>query len=132
MLELKNTGRSRVVDALDGRIIKCFYGPKAQKRFENECRILRHLNLACCPFVPRLIDAKRSRLSVVTQYAGKNVEQLPDNFVQELFDRLLEYGVLHRDPALRNVLYDSARKQFTLIDFELAEVGDLCGMPSQG
>lgn len=124
MLEFKNTGRARVVNAFDGRVIKCFNGPNAAKRFQNECRVLRHLNQLECPFVPRLLDANSSRLSITTEYAGQSVERLSEDRVQELFDRLLAYGVRHDDPALRNILYHSKINELMLIDFELAEVSD--------
>jgi len=124
MLEFKNTGRSRVVNAFDGRVIKCFNGPNAAKRFQNDCRVLRHLNQLECPFVPRLLDANSSRLSITTEYVGQSVERLSEDRVQELFDRLLAYGVRHHDPALRNILYHSKIDEFMLIDFELAEVSD--------
>ncbi len=125
MLEFKNTGRARVVNALDGRVIKCFSGPKAIQRFETECKVLTYLNRAGCPFVPRLLDSNRSRLSITTEYSGHNVERLSEGHLQELFDRLADYGVRHDDPALRNVLYNSRSNEFMLIDFELAEiVGD--------
>ncbi len=128
MLEFKNTGRARVVNAFDGRVIKSFNGPKAVSRFQNERRVFRHLNQLDCPFVPRLIDSNASRLSITTEFCGQSVERLSDERVQQLFDRLLEYGVRHDDPALRNVLYDSRKNEFMLIDFELAEILDLSSL----
>ena len=122
MLEFKNTGRARVVNAFDGRVIKCFNGPNAVSRFQNECRVLRHLNELDCPFVPRLMDSNSSRLSITTAFCGHRVEQLLDTHVQKLFDRLLEYRVRHDDPALRNILFDPRSNEFMLIDFELAQI----------
>ncbi len=124
MLEFKNTGRARVVNAFDGRVIKCFNGPNAVSRFQNERRVLRHLNELECPFVPRLMDSSSSRLSITTEYCGQSVERLPEERVQQLFARLRGYGVRHDDPALRNILYDSRSHEFMLIDFELAEIID--------
>ncbi len=124
MLELKNTGRARVVNAFDGRVIKCFVGPNAAKRFQNECRVLRHLNQLECPFVPRLLDANISRLSITTEFCGQDVACLSEERVQELFNRLLAYGVRHDDPALRNILHNAESNEFMLIDFELATVSD--------
>lgn len=124
MLEFKNTGRARVVNAYDGRVIKCFNGPNAARRFQNEFRVLRHLNQLECPFVPRLLDSNPSRLSITTEYCGQSVERMSEERIQQQFDRLLHYGVRHDDPALRNILYDSKNNQFMLIDFELAEVSD--------
>ena len=122
MLEFKNTGRARVVNALDGRVIKCYYGSNADKRFRNERRVLTHLNDLECPFVPELLDSNASRLSITLEHCGAGVEYLPDQSIQILFERLLPFGVRHNDPAVRNVLYDSRRSDFTLIDFELAEI----------
>ena len=122
ILELKNTGRARVIQTLDGRVSKYFNGPKAGKRFENECRVLQHLNQLECPFVPRLLDVNTSRLSITTEYCGRSVGQLCEKLIKSLFERLEEYSVQHNDPALRNLLYDPRRHDFTVIDFELAEI----------
>lgn len=127
MLKFKNTGRVQVVDAFDNHVIKCFKsfrGANAVQRFQNECRVLRHLNQLECPFVPRLMDSSPTLLSITTEHCGRSVEQLSEGRVQQLFDRLLEYGVRHDDPVLRNVLYDSRCNEFKLIDFELAEILD--------
>jgi PPM family protein phosphatase len=124
MQVLKNSGRARVVNAFDGRVIKCFNGPNAAKRFQNECRLLRHLNQLECPFVPRMLDSDSSRLSITTEYCGQSIDWLSEEQVEELFGRLLTYGVRHHDPALRNILFDSKANEFMLIDFELADVSD--------
>ncbi len=122
---LRTTGGARDVNAFEGRVIKCFKsftGPNAAQRFQNECRVLRHLNELECPFVPRLLDSSSVLLSITTEHCGQSVEQLSEEHVQQLFDRLLEYGVRHDDPVLRNVLYDSRSNEFKLIDFESAEI----------
>ena len=127
MLKFKNTGTSQVFNAFDNHVIKCFKsfrGSNAAQRFQNECRVLRHLNQLECPFVPRLMDSSPTLLSITTEHCGRSVEQLSEGRVQQLFDRLLEYGVRHDDPVLRNVLYDSKSNEFKLIDFELAEILD--------
>ncbi len=127
MLKFKNTGTAQVFNAFDNHVIKCFKsfrGPNAAQRFQNECRVLRHLNQLECPFVPRLMDSSPTLLSITTEHCGRSVEQLSEGRVQQLFDRLLEYGVRHDDPVLRNVLYDSKSNEFKLIDFELAEILD--------
>lgn len=127
MLKFKNTGTAQVFNAFDKHVIKCFKsfrGSNAAQRFQNECRVLRHLNQLECPFVPRLMDSSPTLLSITTEHCGRSVEQLSEGRVQQLFDRLLEYGVRHDDPVLRNVLYDSKSNEFKLIDFELAEILD--------
>ena len=43
MLKVKDTLRSTVHLSYDGRVVKVFHGPKADERFANEVRILRHL-----------------------------------------------------------------------------------------
>ena len=43
MLKVKDTLRATVNLGFDGRVFKAYHGPDAQKRFDNEVRILRHL-----------------------------------------------------------------------------------------
>ncbi len=52
MLEVKDTLRATVRLSYDGRVYKTFHGSDAQERFENEVRVLRHLEKEKCNFVP--------------------------------------------------------------------------------
>ena len=55
MQDVKDTLRALVRLSYDGRVFKTFRGPKAQERFENEVRVLRHLAASGCDFVPQLL-----------------------------------------------------------------------------
>ena len=56
MHQIKDTLRATVRIGYDGRVHKTFRGPKAEERFANEVRVLRHLEKRMCPFVPRLLE----------------------------------------------------------------------------
>ncbi len=122
MLTLKNTQRAKVINLFDGRIVKHYHGPLARARFANEVRILRHLNRQGCPFVPLLLDSDDQELSITTEYCGHNVEHISEERLPRIFDRLLEFGVRHDDQAVRNVLYNAQTGNFSIIDFEFAEL----------
>ena len=57
MLQVKDTLRATVNLTFDGRVIKAYHGPNAAERFNNEVRILKHLEARGCGFVPRLLEA---------------------------------------------------------------------------
>lgn len=80
--------------------------------------MLLHLEMADCPFVPRLIEFDEESLSIVTSNCGQKVQYMPDPFVKALFDELQQFGIQHDDPELRNVTYDSHLGRFCVIDFE--------------
>lgn len=122
MKDVKDSLCALVRIAYDGRVHKTFRGPSAQERFENECRVLRHLEERGCTFVPRLLDADADALKIVTTNCGARVERLDDTRVAELFAELLPYKVRHDDPFLRNVTYRSSDGRFCLIDFEFASI----------
>src|SRR5438552_3873382 len=48
MQEVKNTQRALVRIGYDGLVHKTFRGPQAYARFENEVRVLRHLERRGC------------------------------------------------------------------------------------
>ena len=48
MHEIKDTARALVRIGYDGRVHKTFRGPLARERFENEVRVLRHLESRGC------------------------------------------------------------------------------------
>lgn len=120
MLKVKDTLRATVHLGFDGRVFKTYHGPDAPQRFENEVRVLRHLEERECPFVPRLLEADPARLRIVTTNCGSRVEHLDDDRVRELFAELEPYGVRHDDPEKRNVTYRSSDGRFCIIDFEFA------------
>jgi tRNA A-37 threonylcarbamoyl transferase component Bud32 len=126
MLKVKDTLRSTVHLTFDGRVVKNYRGPKAQERFENEVRVLRHLEARGCPFVPRLLEADPARLRIVTTNCGTRVEHIDPERVRELFAELEPFGVLHDDPEARNVTYRASDGRFCVIDFEFATLRPDC------
>lgn len=122
MHEVKDTLRATVHIGYDGRVHKTFRGPKAQERFDNEVRVLRHLEKRGCTFVPRLLEADPERLKIVTTSCGSRVEHLDEARARELFAELKPFGVQHDDPEMRNVTYRQSDGRFCLIDFEFATI----------
>jgi serine/threonine protein phosphatase PrpC len=120
MLTVKDTQRATVQIAFDGSVRKAFHGPKAEERFTNEVRVLRHLEKAGCGFVPRVISEDPEKLVLVTTNCGSRVDRLDPERCKELFAELEEYGVRHDDAEMRNVTYRQQDGRFCLIDFEFA------------
>ena len=122
MLKVKDTLRATVNLTYDGRVIKAYHGANAEARFTNEVRVLRHLEAQGCNFVPRLLEADKEKLRIITTNCGSRVEHLDAERAQELFAELLKFGVRHDDPDMRNVTYRASDGRFCLIDFELATI----------
>lgn len=122
MLNVKDTLRATVNLTFDGRVVKVFHGPNARERFENEVRVLKHLEARGCGFVPTLLEADPAQLRIVTSNCGSRVEHLDEKRTAELFAELIPYGVRHDDPDKRNVTYRQSDGRFCLIDFELATI----------
>jgi len=122
MLKVKDTLRATVHLSFDGRVFKAYHGPKAQERFANEVRVLRHLETRACPFVPRLLEADETNLRIITTNCGSRVEHLDEKRTRELFAELEKFGVRHDDPDIRNVTYRFSDGRFCLIDFEFATI----------
>lgn len=120
MQEVKDTLRATVRIGYDGRVHKTFRGPKARERYENEVRVLRHLEEKNCPFVPRLLEEHPEELRIVTTNCGSRVQHLDEKRMKELYAELETYGVKHDDPEMRNVTYRPSDGRFCLIDFEFA------------
>ena len=121
---VKDTLRATVRVGYDGRVTKIFRGPKADERFANEVRVLRHLEARGCSFVPRLLEADPAQLRIVTSNCGSRVEHLDEARTRELFAELEPYGVRHDDADMRNVTYRNSDGRFCLIDFEFATIRD--------
>jgi serine/threonine protein phosphatase PrpC len=122
MLKVKDTLRATVHLTFDGRVIKSYHGPNAQDRFTNEVRVLRHLEMRDCPFVPRLLDADAEKVRIITSNCGSRVEHLDEARTKELFAELEKFGVRHDDPDIRNVTYRQKDGRFCLIDFEFSTI----------
>jgi tRNA A-37 threonylcarbamoyl transferase component Bud32 len=122
MQETKNTARATVRLGYDGRVHKTFRGHMAKERFEHEVRVLKYLEKAGCPFVPRVLETDPESLYMVTTNCGARVERISEDRLKELFDELEQYGVRHEDPYLRNVTYRASDGRFCLIDFEFATI----------
>ena len=120
MRDVKDTARALVRISYDGRVFKTFRGPKAEERFENEVRILRHLEARGCTFVPRLLEVDPDQLRIVTTNCGSRVEHLDAERIPQLFGQLEAFGVRHDDADMRNVTYRPSDGRFCLIDFEFA------------
>ncbi len=124
MDQVKDTLRALVRIGWDGRVYKTFRGPKADERFANEVKVLRHLETKGCTFVPRLIEADPAKLLMVTTSCGSRVDHLDDKRCAELFAELIPFGVRHDDAEMRNVTYRQSDGRFCLIDFEFATILD--------
>ncbi len=122
MNQVKDTLRATVRLGYDGRVHKQFRGPKADERFANEVRVLRHLEARGCPFVPRLLESDPADLKIVTTNCGSRVDHLDAERCRELFEGLHEFGVRHDDAEMRNVTYRQSDGRFCLIDFEFATI----------
>ena len=124
MHEVKDTARALVRIGYDGRVHKTFRGHLAKERFENEVRVLRHLEERGCTFVPRLLAVEPENLKIVTTNCGSRVDHLGEDRMKELFAELAPFGVRHDDAEMRNVTYRTTDGRFCLIDFEFATLLD--------
>ena len=122
MLKVKDTLRATVNLTFDGRVIKNYHGLDAQSRFDNEVRVLRHLEARGCGFVPRLLEADAVQLRIITTNCGTRVEHLDAERAREIFAELEHFGVRHDDAEMRNVTYRQSDGRFCIIDFELATI----------
>ncbi len=120
MNEIKDTPRALVRISYDGRVHKVFRGHLAKERFEQEVRVLQHLEKRGCPFVPRLLESDPAQLKIITTNCGTRVDQVNPERQRELFAELETYGVRHEDRELRNITYRTSDGRFCLIDFEFA------------
>ena len=85
-------------------------------------KVLRHLESRGCSFVPKLLEADRKKLRIITSNCGTRVTHLDEQRTQEIFAELEEFGVRHDDPDIRNVTYRQADGRFCIIDFEFATI----------
>jgi len=122
MLQVKDTLRATVNLTFDGRVFKVYHGPHARERFDQEVKVLRHLEARGCNFVPKLLEADSRRLRIITTNCGTRVEHLDPERTKELFAELEAFGVRHDDIDMRNVTYRASDGRFCIIDFELATI----------
>lgn len=121
----KDNEFSRVHVGFDGRVEKTYRGKNAQKRFEVEVAVLRHLEERGCDNVPRLLSVDPDTLTIVTTNCGRKVDQIADRKAKEIFDTLeKQFGVRHEDAFARNITYRQKDGRFCVIDFEFASLVD--------
>jgi tRNA A-37 threonylcarbamoyl transferase component Bud32 len=131
MHEMKDTPRALVRISFDGRVHKTFRGHMARERFEQEVRVLQHLEKKGCTFVPRLLEMDPSQLKIVTTNCGRRVDQLNPERQAQVYAELEQFGVRHEDREMRNITYRTTDGRFCVIDFEFATIlGDGPGAAS--
>ena len=124
MEEAKDTRRALVHIGYDGRVYKTFRGHLARECFENEIRVLRHLEARGCDFVPKVLETDPENLKMITTNCGSRVDHMKEDRMKTLFAELEQFGVRHDDPFLRNITYRFSDGRFCIIDFELATLLD--------
>ena len=92
------------------------------ERFDNEVRVLRHLEARGCDFVPRLLEADEKNCASSPPTAAAASSTWTTERAKELFAELEKFGVRHDDPDMRNVTYRYSDGRFCLIDFEFATI----------
>ena len=123
MQEIKDTQRAMVRIGYDGRVHKTYRGPMAKERFENEVRMLRHLEEKGCSYVPKLLDVIENDMKIVTTNCGARADRVTDAKAKLLYAELeQDYGVKHDDPFARNITYSAQLGRFCIIDFEFAVI----------
>lgn len=122
MPEVKDSKQATVRIGYDGRVHKTFRGPLAERRFQNELKVLQYLQKQNCPFVPRVLEHDASKLYMVTTNVGSIVDKISHKKLEHLFQELEQYGVRHDDPFARNVTYNADMGRFCIIDFEFARI----------
>lgn len=125
MRNLKDGIRSLVKIDFYGHVHKYFRGTDADKRAENEARVLKVLEERNCPNVPKLLEYYPEENYIVTTNCGSPAPKVSRNKADALFKILKEqYGIIHDDPEPRNITYDEKMGEFCIIDFELSTVID--------
>lgn len=123
MKDLKDGIRALVRLDWTGRVHKRFRGTDADKRYENEVKVLKVLEERGCPYVPKVLEEHPEELYFVSSSCGKPADQISKERSDQLFaDLERDYGVRHLDAEPRNITYDMREGRFCIIDFELAEI----------
>ena len=104
------------------------YKPYAHKAFVNELYIYLFAKEKKIPFIPKLLryDLEKRILVIknvgesLYDYCKKNDCDYTDFFpkIKKIYEKLIDYGLYHNDMRWKNILYDSKKNKFYLIDFE--------------
>jgi tRNA A-37 threonylcarbamoyl transferase component Bud32 len=72
-------------------------------------------------FIPKLIDFKDDMKMLIFENVGSPVKKKDIDFkrIKELNDKLLDAGIYHNDWRTKNIIYDSVKDKYYIIDFEL-------------
>lgn len=123
MRDLKDGIRAHVRLDWMGRVHKRFRGTDADKRYENEVKVLKVLEERGCEYVPKVLEEYPEELYFVSTSCGKPADTISKPRADQLFaDLERDYGVRHLDAEARNITYDARAGRFCIIDFELADI----------
>jgi len=123
MKDLKDGIRAHVRLDWMGRVHKRFRGTDADKRYENEVKVLKVLEERGCDYVPKLLEEHPEELYFVSTARGQTANTISMERAEQLFAELeRDYGVRHLDAEARNITYDPRAGRFCIIDFELADI----------
>ena len=72
-------------------------------------------------FIPKLIDFKDDMKMLIFENVGSPVKKKDIDFkrIKELNDKLLDAGIYHNDWRTKNIIYNSVKDKYYIIDFEL-------------
>ena len=72
-------------------------------------------------FIPKLIDFKDDMKMLIFENVGSPLKKKDIDFdkVKELNDKLLDAGIYHNDWRIKNIIYNSVKDKYYIIDFEL-------------
>jgi len=72
-------------------------------------------------FIPKLIDFKDDMKMLIFENVGSPLKKKDIDFdkVKELNDKLLDAGIYHNDWRTKNIIYNSVKDKYYIIDFEL-------------
>ena len=72
-------------------------------------------------FIPKLIDFKDDMKMLIFENVGSPLKKKDIDFkrIKELNDKLLDAGIYHNDWRTKNIIYDSVKYKYYIIDFEL-------------
>ena len=104
------------------------YKSNAHSAFVNELYVYLFAKEKKIPFIPKLLRYDLEKRILVTQKVGESLyEYCKKNDcdytsffprIKKIYQKLIDLGFYHNDMRWKNILYDSKKDKFYLIDFE--------------